>query len=35
MRLRLRGSFPVGIAVVLSGLRQDFNHEGVDPRCEL
>jgi hypothetical protein len=32
LRLRPCSGFPVGITVALSCLRQDSNHEGVDPR---
>ena len=35
-KLRLRpGGCPVGIALALSWLWQDLNHEGVDPRHNL
>jgi len=35
-KLRLHPSgYPVGIAVALSWLWQDYNHEGVDPRRSL
>jgi tripartite-type tricarboxylate transporter receptor subunit TctC len=35
-KLRLRpGGCPVGIALALSWLWQDLNHEGVDPRRSL